>query len=345
MKSLIIILLCTTVYICEIKSQPDYQDGYLITYQFDTIYGKIDNRNYYENSQFCDFKEIGADTVIRYYPHNLYGYKFIDGKYYISKTILIDKKNVQVFMEYLIKGKLNIYFFQDQEGTNRYFIAKDTLQLHELRFSEGVMTIDGRQMYYQTKQYIGLLDYYTADCPEIKNDLKNFQMPNHKNLIKFSKKYHDLTCNDDQCIIYEKKIPKKIKANILNGTNYFFSQPTNLNRQLYYSFGFNILFQQALRRENLYLGIGFYYEGKINSSRNLYRLPFSVNYLNSKNGFSPVASYEFDLNYLAGSQSLKFGIKYQMKKVALNLISDIKTSYVILPYASAIHLGLLYDLR
>ena len=70
-----------------IRSYYDFKNGYIITANQDTIYGYVNNNSYYDNSQFCEFKTSKNDSVIKYTPKELFGYRFIDGKFYISKKL------------------------------------------------------------------------------------------------------------------------------------------------------------------------------------------------------------------------------------------------------------------
>jgi len=337
------------------KAQSNFLDGYIITSKSDTLYGKIDNKDYYSNSQFCDFKDFKTNTVTRYNPNQISGYRYLNGKYYISKKVNVNKIQTVLFMEYLIKGKLNIFFFQDHDVTNHYYVSKDTLQLEELTYQEGIYEFEGKQMYYQSKPYIGLLNYYTLDCPLMKDDITNINEPTHQNLINFARKYHNLTCKDEACIIYEKKIPHKIKFSLYGGSTIFFSNFSTLKQKIYPSFGFNALFQQSLGREYIYLGIGLFSEGKKTTSlglfgekkdgksTNLIRVPLSINYLSPNQGISPVVTYDLDLNTCILTQAIKLGLKYQVKKLSFIIIGDIKTSFFITPYASSLNLGMIYD--
>jgi hypothetical protein len=222
-----------------IIAQSDFRDGYIITTNLDTIFGLIDNKSYYENSHFCDFKNKDKDSIIRFYPDQLLGYRYIDGKYYISEEI----NNQKLFLEYLINGNLDIYFLQDSKGNNHYYASKDSTRLQELNYRTGIKNINGQDKYYESKQYIGPLSYLTNDCPGLKDDIYRLNEPNHKKLISFAEKYHSLTCGNDSCIIYEKEIPRKIILCLYGGSNIFFSNISELDRKIYPSAGFTLLFQ------------------------------------------------------------------------------------------------------
>jgi hypothetical protein len=64
-------------------------------------------------------------------------------------------------------------------------------------------------MLHETRPYFGLLTYFTADCAAMKKDIKGLNELGHKKLISFAEKYHNLTCPDQKCIVYEKNSPEK----------------------------------------------------------------------------------------------------------------------------------------
>jgi hypothetical protein len=325
-------------------------DGYVLVSEKDTLFGQLDNKNYSSNSQFCDFRHSATDSAVRFYPEKIFGYRFNNGKYYISRNIKIEDDTVRVFVEYLIHGKLNVYFFQDKVDKNHYFISKDMQPLSELIHIKENIEKDGIQMLNETRPYIGILTYYTADCPAMKNDIIRLIEPDHKNLISFAEKYHNLTCIGQKCVVYEKKLSRKVKLNVYGGSIfylpfYFFGYESG-QTNIYPVYGVNFLFQYTQRSERVYLGIGLYrvkgFDGLI---LNGCQIPFSINYLNPKMGLSPVISYEFDLNTVATAQALRAGLKYQMKKTAVFLTGSLNTVYLVKVYAANVNLGFTFDLN
>jgi hypothetical protein len=108
----------------------------------------------------------------------------------------------------------------------------------------------------------------------------------------------------------------------------------------------NFLFQYTQRSEKIYLGLGVYrakgFEGVIADGC---QIPFSINYLNPRKGFSPVISYELDLNYIAVAQALRAGLKYQMNNTAVFLTGSLNTAFLIKAYATSVNFGLTFDLN
>jgi len=139
-------------------------EGFVLKSQTDTLYGTIQNNAYYDNSEFCNYKDAQGNEF-KFFPEDIYGYQFIHGKHYISKTIRINGDEKLVFCEYLIKGRLDIYFFQDENLTNYYFASKDTLPLMELKFSQEIIQEDRKTYLRKLKPYQKNTWWFNIRCP------------------------------------------------------------------------------------------------------------------------------------------------------------------------------------
>jgi hypothetical protein len=283
-------------------------------------------------------------------PQKTFGYRFNKGKYYVSRDIPTEDGLVRVFVEYLVHGILDVYFYQDKGNNNHYYISKDQQPLNELIHKKEYVEKNGQQMLYETRPYTGLLTYFTADCAAMQNDIKRIRVLDHTKLISFAEKYQKLTCTDQKCIVYEKKLSRKVKFNVYGGSifylpYYLFGYKSDY-RSIDPVYGLNFLFQYTQRSEKVYLGLGVYrvkgFEGIIADGC---QIPFSINYLNPRKGLSPVASYEIDLNYIAVAQAVRVGLKYQMKNAEVYLAGSLNTAYLIKAYASSVNLGLTVDLN
>lgn len=338
---LIIIFLTISIYS---YSQSELRQGYLLLLNGDTIYGQIDNQNYYNNSVECLFKKNNTDSIIRYIPTQLKGYRFKDGKYYISMKIPANNSFENVFLEYLVNGQLNVFFRQDQNGSNHYFISKDTLQIRELINSKEIVEIEGKKYVNEKKEANGLLTYYMSDCASIIEEAQNFKGLNHKNLIQIGEKYHNLVCNDHKCVIYEKEARRNIKVGLLSGSSIIFAGSENVSKRPELSGGINFLFQQLQNSERFYIGIGILFDGKIDNNY-LVSIPISLNYIYSNKMFSPYASISIDLNKFSPATSLNVGVQYKLKFVSFLLLGELKTIEFLKPYAAALRFCFMFDLK
>lgn len=326
------------------NGQAELKNGYILLLNGDTIYGQINNQNYYSNSIECEFKKNNTDSIITFSPNQIKGYRFLDGKYYRSMTIPTNKSTENVFLEYLLNGQLSMFFRQDQDGVNHYFISKDTMPLTELLYTKEIVEIDGKTYLHEKKEANGVLSYYMSDCPSIMYEVQSLKEPSHESLIKIGKKYHNLVCTDHQCIIYEKKPKINIKLGISAGTSYFFSNTEGANKTAGPSGGFNFLFQRSEISERLYFGVGLLVDGIIENGY-LLSMPLSINYIHPKQKLSPYASVSFDINRFSPAYALSLGIQNRYKRISFLLIGELKAIKILTPYGSAIRLCMMFDLK
>jgi hypothetical protein len=201
----------------NLSAQTDYRNGYIITHSQDTIRGLIDLRSETLNMKKCSFKKNEKDAVTEYTANDILGYQIENGKYFISKHVQTKEFNDTVFVEFLLKGIYNLYFYKNTNYA-AYYIENNEGQLIELRSVEKIVEQNSRKYMITDKRYIGLLNIALADCPELKNKIAQTDFT-HKSLIQITKKYHSYKCTDEACIVYEKKLPVlKVEIAPLFGT-------------------------------------------------------------------------------------------------------------------------------
>lgn len=205
----------------NINAQDNLQLGYILIKQNDTVFGYIDDQGYCLNSLFCDFKAKGSDSLIRYFPKDLYGYRFQDDKYYITKEVKIDGKDSLVFLEYLIHGKIDFFMMQDKGRINHYYATDGSSPLVELLYEDEIIRKDGKNYLKENKQYISVLEFLTRSAPEMAKDIEYFPDPKQKNLIKLGEEYHNLVCKDWNCVVYNKKMKFNYVMELAGGAKLF----------------------------------------------------------------------------------------------------------------------------
>lgn len=102
-------------------AQSDFREGYIINNENDTTYGLIDYRGSMRSSKHCTFKSDDASEQIKYSPSEIAGYRFTDNKYYVSRTVKREEGASVFFLEFLINGKVDIYFYRDK-GEDYYLV-------------------------------------------------------------------------------------------------------------------------------------------------------------------------------------------------------------------------------
>jgi hypothetical protein len=191
-------------------SQSNFKDGYIITKTNDTITGLIDFRTAQINAHKCKFKHSEKEKEELYYPGDIKGYMFVnEGKYYVSRDITLNGKNESVFLEFLVEGLMNLYFYPAE--INHYFFENTDGRFLEV--SKKPDEIVGDKVIIDNK-YIGMLKYIFMRDSMLLNQTSKATF-DRKTMIEFTKKYHDLLCTDGRkCIIFENDYRKKfIKIN------------------------------------------------------------------------------------------------------------------------------------
>jgi hypothetical protein len=174
-------------------------------------------------SSKCFFKtSLKSDTKV-YGPEEISGYRFINGKFYISKQIIkgSEKEAKIVFLEFLIQGITSIYYTVDDLGEH-YYIEKKPMGLIEL--TEPVRVFDG---YFAPSLYRGKLTSIMIDCPDITGQIGKTDLT-YSSLVKLAKDYHNKVCTEYNCIIFERKaVPVKVSYGVIFGlseNNYSFGK-------------------------------------------------------------------------------------------------------------------------
>lgn len=274
-----------------LNAQTDFSPGYVIINSGDTLYGKIDYRGDLLMSNSCKLK-TDENIVKEFSPKDILSYRFFDGKYYVSRKI--DGKSV--FLEYLIKGKVNIYYVRDAKG-DYYFLDKEGVKMTEIPYDEGIKYVDNKHVFYESTKHIGFLNYYMQDAPEFQKRIKSIKKPEHQNLIKLAEDYHNAVCKGEKCIIYEKKQPfMKVNFEFVGGVVNF-ENVQDLNDKFYFQSGILAHFWLPRTNEKLFFRTGLQYS-VIETDKNknsIYKFPIQIEYIYPKSKIRPKIAYGINL--------------------------------------------------
>ena len=259
-------------------AQTDFRPGYVITNANDTLYGEIDYRGDILMGQVCKFRSNERDIVI-YTPYDIAAYRFIDSKYFVSREV----SGKMVFLEFLIKGMVNIYYLRDEIG-DHYFIDKEDMPLVEIPYEEDIQKIGGNSYKYKTIYHKKILGKYMFDALPVHHQINKIERPEHNNLVKLAEDYHQIVCtNGESCIIFEKKLPLvKVSMDVLGGMQYWYTGES--------SFTGGILLNLWMPRANekVYFRTGLLYtkfdDGDVKLS---YKIPLMLEYLYPKSAIRP----------------------------------------------------------
>lgn len=320
----------------SLSAQTEFRPGYVIKSEGDTLFGELNYRDYIKMSKVCIFRQNKKAKNISFYPADIQAYRFIDGKYFVTKSINGEK----VFLEYLIKGKLNMYHYRDSR-TDHFYFEKDSVPLTELPY-EDVMKKDsfGDLIPIKNNKYVGILNYYLKDAPGIQPKIENIKLLERNNLIMLAEYYHNAVCDGEKCIVYEKKIPT-FKLNLELAGGVFLGALRRFNSQNFwvaygergYSKNSNMSGEIIARifmpniSENVYLRTGICYS-ELNGYDNFYLWNFK-----SATLYFP---FQFEYVYSIGflQPKLAIGIDYFTSRYSSDQSLSTKLPYHIDPYTT-----------
>jgi len=214
-SSIIFIILAVLLSGQKALSQEKFKPGYIISNQSDTIHGYLRYKASKSTWKSCSFKKTTDSESKEYLPSEILAYGFNEGEFFVSKSIDQSGKQKQVFLEFLIKGKANIYASADNEN-RRFFAETEKDGLIELSEPETIIYTDSGNFYVKPK-FKGKLRYIMESYPQLMANIEETDLDS-KSLIKLAKDYHNLACPGEECIIFERKFkPIKTKIEISGG--------------------------------------------------------------------------------------------------------------------------------
>jgi len=219
MKHTLLSILGLFVVLFNLNARSVFLKGYVIDNKNDTIWGLIKQDANISNTDKCIFKIRPEAEKQIYQPADIKSYRIVDGKYYVSRLVMVNGKPQQIFLEYIVQGLVNIYLYANLEGIH-YLVDKGDGNLMELKNTTSLSEKDGVTYSHDKKEYIGLLTYVFQESPKTCENAisKNLDC---SSLIDLAVGYHKDMCAENKCIIYEKK-PDVIKLyfGLQLGVNY-----------------------------------------------------------------------------------------------------------------------------
>ncbi|MDP2724619.1 MAG: hypothetical protein Q8O72_17930 [Bacteroidales bacterium] len=336
----IVLLLFALIILPRLNAQKVFKEGYVLLSESDTVFGKIEDRNYNYNSLNCNFYAADSNSLITYTPQDIFGYRFDNGKFYISKTFELDGKDTTLFMEYLINAELDFYFVQTKGLDNRYFVSTDSTPLKELKYSKHIVTIDGQLVEKESKAYAHLLSYLTGQKAEFEEDIQNINQPTHKKLIRFGEEYNKAVCPGGICIVYEKQVKIKMLLEVSAGVKLVALHASDYENPVGSFFGVSFLFNNPRFSERGYFGIGFIKESDLelitekNTTYHNFMIPVSYGYISPAKGLSPCFSVGLNIRSVEKMviNSLTFtpGLKYDVGNIFVKLYAEFEMASILI---------------
>ncbi len=286
-----VLFVLTTIYVF---SQGNFKKAYIVNNSNDTTYGFVDHANPIDITQKCVFRNDSNSQIVDYKPTDLKSFCFEKGKLYMSKDVKYNDNSTTLFLEFLLKGIVNLYYCR-YNGEDVFYIEKDSI-LMELTNGEEKIRINEKVYFYNSKKYIGILKALLIDAESLSDKIESTDF-DFTSLIKLLKQYHNEVCDSESCIVYYKKENKlndvKWKLNFGLTLEYSIAKmdvsSEMINGVKYYSY------QQDISHSYL-AKFNMYKIAETNSNfTSIYNCLFPVAFVNfSRNSGS---SFQLELNY------------------------------------------------
>ena len=170
--------------------QKNYQKGYVVTIKNDTIKGYINYQGWSNNPRKINFKNLTGDKT-DYTPKEIKSFA-VKGIRYIGTTVEVNissrrtedlsedtrmtTRKVTTFLEVLISGDKNLYYYISNENVKNFFIGTPD-HLRMLVYYKYIFPVSRVGQNYdkvrENKMYMGQLTKYLKACPSLKHRISN----------------------------------------------------------------------------------------------------------------------------------------------------------------------------
>jgi hypothetical protein len=223
-------------------------------------------------------------TKSEFSPYDIVAYRFTDSKYFVSHDI----EGQNYFLEYLINGKLSVYYLRNDAG-DHYYVERETMPMTELPYTELKDFVENPESYNKKiSRTIGVLTYFTEEAPQLKPKIRTIKEPTHQNLIRIAKEYHTTICKDEECIVYEKNLPLiKVQLEPAFGFTQFFKSEMNVSVKNWFTYGLQAHFWLPRTNENLYFKTGVFALNSGKETSSYLKFPLQIEYVYPKGIIRP----------------------------------------------------------
>lgn len=199
MKKVILLSALLLLFAFKCFGQSDFRKGFVITSNYDTLYGFVNYKESLRANKVCNFKKLLDQPVVTYEPNQLVGYGFENDKFFVSREIRFKEVKSRVFLEVLVGGIVNLF-----EYDQKYWVEKDTSGILPLTNETTEIYLEGRRVFRNSNQHIATLNILLFDCAEVRTKLQKIEIT-ERSLTDLIKAYN--ICKGASLKIYKEKKP------------------------------------------------------------------------------------------------------------------------------------------
>lgn len=121
MKKILFLLFVGLLAVQALSAQK-FREAYYIDNKGQRVDGLIEYRSDEFNMAACRYKYIEKATPFNLSPEDIKSYHFVhDGKSYVSKRLALGGRTQTVFLEHLVTGAVDLFFYKQGAGEYYYF--------------------------------------------------------------------------------------------------------------------------------------------------------------------------------------------------------------------------------
>lgn len=222
------IIVISILNINNLYSQTDYEPGYIINHNNDTLRGFIDYPKWEYSPKSISFRTATDSKGLVYFPSDIKCFS-VENRKYQSAVVSVDESSVRggnmsespvpqlktdtVFLQLLVDGIKSLYMLEDPNLNINFFIGENG-SCTTLVFRRYIKTTLGVRNIIEDQKFKGQLIVYLQDYPSIQKRISNVLF-NKKDLVHLFDDYYEYT---KASILYQSKAPKlKPEFGIIGG--------------------------------------------------------------------------------------------------------------------------------
>ena len=177
--------------LCQsVNAQKNYEPGFVVIDQKDTLRGFIDYRNWSKNPEKINFKTASEDDVKTFGTDDILGFQ-VHGENYIRATVDRDgspsSDDGLSYSNTLITTKITAFLLVEYSGTKRFYYLKDTENKEQMYIGNGPDNFElldnyryrfengNRSGIISRKRYRNQLKTFFQDCPSLDKSFENLR--------------------------------------------------------------------------------------------------------------------------------------------------------------------------
>src|SRR5690606_25104196 len=127
-------------------------------------------------------------SIQEFTPQEVKSFRFVNSRFYVSRQVKSGDSSEQLFLEYVIDGIVDFYYYYDDAGEH-FLIEDPDGRLTELKNDKKEIFVDNQRYLRESKEYVGVLKAILKDSPSTTKKAERTSF-NRKALTKLVEDYH-----------------------------------------------------------------------------------------------------------------------------------------------------------